>query len=183
MYFIFWTETVIFSNAIAQPAPKRCRSKRVWDFPTSILLRKISRCIYVCIAWGCYEASQGAFQIWKLFCDQDRPFSSFTWCGRLFFCLGSFRVCNRNALLCESDRYHFGNHNTPITAKGGRLWQQNNGNAKIRTPWWSISLMATQCAQNSMWILPQGHLHPDSEPKILQLPDLRSQDAESAEKP
>ena len=32
-------------------------------------------------------------------------------------------------------------------------------------------------------LLPQGHLHPDPEPKILQLPDLRSQDAESAEKP
>ena len=36
--------------------------------------------------------------------------------------------------------------------------------------------------KNPMRILLQGHLHPDSEPKILQLPDLRSQDAESAEK-
>ena len=53
-------------------------------------------CIDRHIACGCYEASQGAFQIWKSFCDQDRPFSSFTWCGRLFFCSGSFRVCNRN---------------------------------------------------------------------------------------
>ena len=34
-------------------------------------------------------------------------------------------------------------HHTPVTAKGGCLWQQNNGNAKIRTPWWNISLMAT----------------------------------------
>jgi hypothetical protein len=29
-------------------------------FPTSILQSKISRCIYVCIACGCYEASQRA---------------------------------------------------------------------------------------------------------------------------
>ena len=54
------------------------------------------RCIYVCPACGRYKASQCAFQIWKSFCDQDRPFSSFTWCGRLFFCSGSFRVCNRS---------------------------------------------------------------------------------------
>lgn len=54
------------------------------------------RCIYVCPACGRYKASQCAFQIWKSFCDQDRPFSSFTWCGRLFFCSGSFRICNRS---------------------------------------------------------------------------------------
>ena len=34
-----------------------------------------------------------------------------------FFYSGSVRVCNRNALLCESDRYHFGNHHIPITPK------------------------------------------------------------------
>ena len=58
--------------------------------PTSVLQRKISRCIYVCIACGCYEASQRAFQIWKSFCNQDRPFSSSTWSGRLFFCTKIF---------------------------------------------------------------------------------------------
>lgn len=51
---------------------------------------KTSRCIYVCIACGCYETSQRAFQIWKSFCNQDRPFSSSTWSGRLFFCTKIF---------------------------------------------------------------------------------------------
>ena len=42
-------------------------------------------------------------------------------------------------------------HHTPVTAKGGCLWRQNNGNAKIRTPWWNISLMATPvCAESSV---------------------------------
>ena len=54
------------------------------------------RCIYVCPACERCEASQRDFQIWKLFCNQDRPFSSSTWSGRLFFCSGSFRVCNRS---------------------------------------------------------------------------------------
>ena len=71
---------------------------------------------------------------------------------------------NRNALLRESGGYHFDNHHAsvtfwvnnafhypPITAKGGCLWQQNNGNAKIRTLWWNISLMATPvCAESSV---------------------------------
>ena len=73
---------------------------------------------------------------------------------------------NRNALLCESGCYHFDNrhasvtfgqimlfiiHHTPVTTKGGFLWQQNNGNAKIRTLWWNISLMATPvCAESSV---------------------------------
>ena len=47
-------------------------------------------------ACGCYETSQGAFQIWKSFCNQDRPFSSSTWSGRLFFCSENFRVCIRS---------------------------------------------------------------------------------------
>ena len=34
-------------------------------------------------------------------------------------------------------------HHTPVTDKGGCLWQQNNGNVKIRTPWWNISLTVT----------------------------------------
>ena len=54
------------------------------------------RCIYVCPACECYETSQRASQIWKSFCKSDRPFSSLTWSGRLFFCSGSFRVCNRS---------------------------------------------------------------------------------------
>ena len=41
---------------------------------------------------------------------------------------------NRNALLCKSGGYHFDNHHISVTAKGECLWQQNNGNAKIRTP-------------------------------------------------
>ena len=58
---------------------------------------------------------------------------------------------NRNALLCKSGGSHFGNHHIFVTAKGGCLWQQNNGNAKIRTPWWTISLMATPvCAESNV---------------------------------
>ena len=73
---------------------------------------------------------------------------------------------NRNALLCKSGCYHFDNshasvtlwqimffiiHHTPVAAKGGCLWQQNNGNAKIRTLWWNISLMATPvCAESNV---------------------------------
>ena len=85
-----WNQNrILFSDAIAQPASVRC-SSRVWVFPTSILQRKISRCIYVCIACNNYEASQCDFQIWKLFSNQDRPFSSSTWSGRLFFCTKIF---------------------------------------------------------------------------------------------
>ena len=54
--------TLLFSDAIAQPASNGC-SSRVWVLPTSILQRKTSSCISICIACGCYEASQGAFQI------------------------------------------------------------------------------------------------------------------------
>ena len=53
---------ILRSDIIAQPAPERC-SSRVWVLPTSILQRKISRCIYVCIACYNYEASQCAPQI------------------------------------------------------------------------------------------------------------------------
>ena len=85
-----WNQNrILFSDAIAQPASVRC-SSRVWVFPTSILQSKISRCIYVCIACNNYEASQCDFQIWKLFSNQDRPFSSSTWSGRLFFCSENF---------------------------------------------------------------------------------------------
>ena len=88
-------EPYTFSFGDANPASVRC-SSRVWVLPTSILQRKISRCIYVCIACWCYEPPQCASQIWKSFCKSDRPFSSLTWSGRLFFCSGSFRVCNRS---------------------------------------------------------------------------------------
>ena len=42
-------------------------------------------------------------------------------------------------------------HHTPVTAKGGCLWQQNNGNAKIKISWWNILLMATPvCAESNV---------------------------------
>ena len=77
--------------------------KGSWDFPTSVLQRKTSRCIYVCIACGCYETSQRAFQIWKSFCNQDRPFSSSTWSGRLFFCSENFVFASAAS---RASRYH-----------------------------------------------------------------------------
>ena len=54
--------TLLFSDAIAQPASIGC-SSRVWDFPTSILQRKKCFCIDENIACGCYETSQHAPQI------------------------------------------------------------------------------------------------------------------------
>ena len=45
-------EPYTFSFGDANPASNGC-SSRVWVFPTSILQRKTSRCIYVCIA--CYN--------------------------------------------------------------------------------------------------------------------------------
>ena len=83
------SKTVFLFVCLKQPASTGC-SSRVWVFPTSILQRKISRCIYVCIACRRYEASQHAFQIWKSFCKSDRLFSSSTWSGRLFFCTKIF---------------------------------------------------------------------------------------------
>ena len=77
--------------------------KGSWDFPTSVLQRKMSRCIYVCIACGCYETSQRAFQIWKSFCNQDRPFSSSTWSGRLFFYTKIFEFATAAS---RASRYH-----------------------------------------------------------------------------
>ena len=64
--------------------------------PTSILQSKNGLCIYEDTACGRYEASQCAPQIWKSFCNWDRPFSSSTWSGRLFFCSGNFCICNRS---------------------------------------------------------------------------------------
>ena len=50
----FWRECALtHSKAFgknAQPAPERCRSERVWDFPTSILQRKICICAHECTA-------------------------------------------------------------------------------------------------------------------------------------
>ena len=56
---------ILRSDTVAQSASVRC-SSRVWVFPTSILQRKNSRCIYVCIACGRYETSQHAFQNLKI---------------------------------------------------------------------------------------------------------------------
>lgn len=56
------SKTVFLFICLKQPASTGC-SSRFWVFPTSILQSKISRCIYVCIACGCYEASQRASQI------------------------------------------------------------------------------------------------------------------------
>ena len=102
-------EPYTFSFGDANPASNGC-SSRVWVSPTSILQRKRSRCIYVCIACGCYEASQGAFQIWKSLCNRARPFSSSTWSGRLFFCTKIFafataasRVIRYHLAIFESD--------------------------------------------------------------------------------
>ena len=64
--------------------------------PNKYFARQNGRCIYVCIA--CYNGvgSQDASKTWKSFCKSNRPFSSSTWSGRLFFCSGSFCVCNRS---------------------------------------------------------------------------------------
>ena len=43
------THSIAFGKN-AQPAPERCRSERVWDFPTSILQRKICICAHECTA-------------------------------------------------------------------------------------------------------------------------------------
>ena len=61
------------------------------------------RCIYVCPACGWYETSQRASQIWKSFCNQDRPFSSSTWSGRLFFCTKIFEFATAAS---RASRYH-----------------------------------------------------------------------------
>ena len=61
------------------------------------------RCIYVCPACGCYETSQRASQIWKSFCKSDRPFSSSTWSGRLFFCTKIFAFATAAS---RASRYH-----------------------------------------------------------------------------
>ena len=98
-----WNQNrILFSDAIAQPASVRC-SSRVWVFPTSILQRKISRCIYVCIACGCYEASQRASQIWKSFCKSDRQLSSSPWSWRLFFAQEVFEFA---IAASRASRYH-----------------------------------------------------------------------------
>ena len=64
--------------------------------PNKYFAEQNGLCIYEDTACGCYEASQRASQIWKSFCKSDRPFSSSTWSGRLFFFLENFRVCIRS---------------------------------------------------------------------------------------
>ena len=59
------THSIAFGKN-AQPAPERCRSERVWDFPTSILQRKICICAHECTACRnyasfCYEVKCGKY--------------------------------------------------------------------------------------------------------------------------
>lgn len=65
-------------------------------FPTSILQCKIGVCIDRRTACVLCEAFQSAFKIWNSFFMQDRPFSSSTWSGRLFFCAKIFEVVNHS---------------------------------------------------------------------------------------
>lgn len=51
------THSIAFGKN-AQPAPERCRSERVWDFPTSILQRKICICAHECTACQSYLSRQ-----------------------------------------------------------------------------------------------------------------------------
>ena len=70
-------------------------------FPTSVWQRKNGLCITSC--WR-YEAFQNASQIWKSLCKNDRPFSSSTWSGRLFFCSKSSELAfhyKQNELSCS----------------------------------------------------------------------------------
>ena len=50
----------------AQPASVRCRSERVWDFPTSILQRKNGLCIYEDTACHGYERLLNCKMIFQL---------------------------------------------------------------------------------------------------------------------
>ena len=71
---------------------------------------------------------------------------------------------NRNALLCKSGDYHFGNHHIPVTfgANNAFHYPPHTCNSQrrmpmtteqwkreIRTPWWNISLMATPVCAGS----------------------------------
>ena len=59
--------------------------------------------LYIRLPCECYETSQRAFQNWKSFCNQDRPFSSSTWSGRLFFCTKIFEFATAAS---RASRYH-----------------------------------------------------------------------------
>ena len=85
-----WNQNrILFSDAIAQPASVRC-SSRVWVLPTSILQRKISRCIYVCIACRRYETSQHAFQNLKIILQSRPSVFKFNLKRTVIFLLGKF---------------------------------------------------------------------------------------------
>ena len=137
-------EPQTFSFGDAKSASTGC-SSRVWVSPTSILQRKRSRCIYVCIACGCYEISQRASQIWKSFCDQDRPFSSFTWCGRLFFAQEVFElaIAASRASWYQLTIFDMGYPAmTPQGRAGKRLWKgvgspcRENGTQNLKSRWY-----------------------------------------------
>ena len=66
------THSIAFGKN-AQPAPERCRSKRVWDFPTSILQRKICICAHECTACRISESICTNFVPSLLFPRQSFP--------------------------------------------------------------------------------------------------------------
>ena len=89
------SKTVFLFVCLKQPASTRC-SSRVWVLPTSILQRKISRCIYVCIACRRYETSQHAFQNLKIILQSRPSVFKFNLKRAVIFCSGGFCVCIRS---------------------------------------------------------------------------------------
>ena len=66
-----WNQNrILFSDAIAQPASVRCRSERVWDFPTSILKLDFKKSDSKIASWyqlALLAANANAFRIAKWF--------------------------------------------------------------------------------------------------------------------
>ena len=100
------TGSILSSDAIIQPASPGC-SSRVWDFPTSILQRKMvfvytktlladADVVYTsALLSDAMKPLNMLSKIWKSFCNQNRLLSSSTWSGRLFSARKIFRICNR----------------------------------------------------------------------------------------
>lgn len=89
----------------AQPTPERCRSERVWDFPTSILQRKICICAHECTACSNNASFQSAYEpicaailymsFHNVFCRSSQPCirSELQWCGFVFLPKGFDKAC------------------------------------------------------------------------------------------